>query len=284
MTCDTVPKGMDTPAKGAGFRLRYSFFLIVANRTTQMPDRPTPASSMHIAVLEDDAELREAILLPGLRDFGFDVTGAGTAAELYRHMLRQRFDMVVLDIGLPDEDGLTVAKHLRELSDLGIVMLTGNRGKQDHLRALTLGADAYLSKPVDVDVLAATLHSLARRLKAPGGASAPNAAAEQATGQAAKQQWHLDTDGWCLVAPNGTVLALTAPERRLLHTLIAAAGQPVPREALIAALCKDVYDFDPHRLEMLVHRLRRKATDAEAGVLPLLTSRGNGYLFVAQTS
>lgn len=279
MTCDTVPKGMDGPAKGAGFRLRYSFFLIVANRTTQMPDRPTPASSMHIAVLEDDAELREAILLPGLRDFGFVVTGAGTAAELYRHMIRQRFDMVVLDIGLPDEDGLTVAGHLRELSDLGIVMLTGNRGKQDHLRALTQGADAYLSKPVDVDVLAATLHSLARRLKAPAGASAQNASVAQAAGQ-----WHLDTDGWCLVAPNGTILALTAPERRLLHTLIDAAGQPVPREALIAALCKDVYDFDPHRLEMLVHRLRRKATDADAGVLPLLTSRGNGYLFVAQAS
>jgi DNA-binding response OmpR family regulator len=232
---------------------------------------------MHIAVLEDDAELREAILLPALRDFGFAVTGAGTAAELYRYMLRQRFDMVVLDIGLPDEDGLTVARHLRELSDLGIVMLTGNRGKQDHLRALTLGADAYLSKPVDMEVLAATLHSLARRLKSAGSGPAQNTAAEQAAGQ-----WHLDTDGWCLVAPNGTFLALTAPERRLLHTLIAAAGQPVSREALIAALCEDVYDFDPHRLEMLVHRLRRKAADAHAGVLPLLTSRGNGYLFVAQ--
>ncbi|KRF02352.1 PhoP family transcriptional regulator [Frateuria sp. Soil773] len=228
---------------------------------------------MHIAVLEDDAELREAILLPGLRDFGFAATGAGTAAELYRLMLRQRFAMVVLDIGLPDEDGLTVARHLRELSgELGIVMLTGNRGRQDHLRALTAGADAYLSKPVDVEVLAATLHNLARRL------SAPDAAPPQEAGAG---QWHLGTDGWCLVAPNGTILALTAPERRLLHTLAAAAGQPVSRETLIAALCKDVYDFDPHRLEMLVHRLRRKAVDAEAGPLPLLTSRGNGYLFVA---
>lgn len=245
-----------------------------------MKDQPQSArapssTTLQLAVLEDDAELREAILLPGLRDFGFEVTGAGTAAELYRHMLRQQFDIVVLDIGLPDEDGVTVARHLRELSGMGIVMLTGNRGRRDHVRALEVGADAYLSKPVDLEVLAATLHSLRRRLSAP-----PSRGADD--GDAASARWHLDTDGWCLVAPNGTTLTLTAPERQLLTSLIDAGGESVTRETLIAALCSNVYDFDPHRLEMLVYRLRRKSIDAGAGPLPLLTARGAGYLFVCQ--
>lgn len=235
------------------------------------------AHALQLAVLEDDAELRESILLPGLRDFGFEATGAGTAAELYRHMLRQRFDIVVLDIGLPDEDGVTVARHLRELSGVGIVMLTGNRGRRDHVRALEVGADAYLSKPVDLEVLAATLHSLRRRLADPRHGDAANDDTPTAI-----TAWHMETDGWCLIAPNGTSLALTAPERQLMCSLVEAGGQPVSRETLISALCSNVYDFDPHRLEMLVYRLRRKSTDAGAGPLPLLTSRGNGYLFVCQ--
>jgi two-component system response regulator PhoP len=240
-----------------------------------MPELPIPASPLHIAVLEDDTELREAILLPGLRDYGFTVSGASTSAELYRLMLSQRFDIVTLDIGLPDESGLTVARHLHELSaSLGIIMLTGNQDKHDHLHALGAGADAYLSKPVDIDVLAATLHSLARRLAKKSTAPAQ----PQAGGQ--PRRWQLETDGWCLVSPNAVVLALTAPERCLLSVLINAQDAPVSRETLIAALSDNVYDFDPHRLEMLVYRLRRKAMDAAAGNLPLLTSRGAGYLFV----
>ncbi|HEY0197020.1 MAG TPA: response regulator transcription factor [Rhodanobacter sp.] len=232
---------------------------------------------LNVAVLDDDAALREEILIPGLQDFGFAVTGAGTAAGLYRLMLSQQFDMVVLDISLPDEDGVTVARHLRELSGLGIIMLTGERNSRMHVRALNSGADTYLTKPVDIDVLAAALHSLHRRLKV-GATSASSQVSPASTGETG--EWRLDTDGWCLIAPNGTVLALTAPERCVLNALAAGRGAPVAREKLIEALSEDVYGFDPHRLEMLVHRLRRKTLNGGAGNLPLMTSRGNGYLFV----
>ncbi len=231
---------------------------------------------LRVAVLEDDQELRERILIPGLEDFGFDVTGSGTAAELYRRMLSTRFDMVVLDIGLPDEDGLTVARHLREILPIGIVMLTGNRGRQDHIRALHEGADAFLSKPVDVEILAGTLHSLARRLepeRAAGGIPAD-------AGDAQAGRWRVDTDGWCLVAPDRTTIALSVPERCVLQVLFAANGVAVQRERLIAALSRDVYEFDPHRLEMLIYRLRRKVAARSASALPLLTVRGSGYVFV----
>jgi len=229
----------------------------------------------HIGVLEDDAQLRESILIPGLRYFGFQVTGAGTAAELYRHMLSRRFDMVVLDIGLPDESGLSVVKHLREISSLGIVMLTANTGMHDHVDALTRGADAFLNKPVNIEVLAATLHSVARRLAAGPEASNP------APLMGGLGRWRLDTDDWCLVTPGGKALPLTAPERCILRLLMSLRGEPVSREKLIGALTTDIYEFDPHRLEMMVHRLRRKAQDAAGQPLPLLTSRGQGYLFAS---
>ncbi|WP_109124090.1 response regulator transcription factor [Dyella sp. C11] len=233
-----------------------------------------------VAVLEDDADLRDDILVPGLRDYGFDITGAGTAAELYRHMLRQPFDMVVLDIGLPDEDGLSVVRHLRELSDLGIVMLTGQRTREDRIKALGDGADAFLAKPADVEVLAATLHSLSRRLQG-RNTSAPTASSSPAPKP--QGSWRLDTDGWCLVSPSGVVVALTVPERSVLHILVSRAGTPVGREALIAGLTEDVYDFDPHRLDMVIHRLRRKISEQTGESVPLVTARGAGYLFVTDS-
>lgn len=250
---------------------------------TRTPGRATARPrALRIAVLEDDATLREAVLLPVLRDQGFEVVGMGSAAELYRNMLRTQFDIVLLDIGLPGESGLEVASNLRQLSaSLGIVMLTGSRGRDKRVRALDHGADAYLTKPVDPAVLGATLHSLARRLSVSRPGSREADAPPRSEPDSKPRRWRLETGGWCLVAPNGAMLALSAQERGLLTQLIDAAGQPVPRDRLLLALAGGDRDFDPHRLEMLVHRLRRKAAaiSVEDEPLPLLSSRGNGYLF-----
>lgn len=225
---------------------------------------------IRIAVLEDDEALREEILLPALSDYGFSTQGAASAAELYRHMLSQHFDMVVLDIGLPDEDGLTVARHLRTISDIGIVMLTGSTDRRLQIQALHSGADGYLIKPVDLDVLAAALHSLARRMTPqPQGI---------ATDQALVSRWRLEADGWRLVSPRGKIVALTAIEQCVLTTLTCATDGPVLRESLIQALNHNRYDCDPHRLEMIIHRLRRKVHSQTNEMLPLLTVRSKGYM------
>ncbi|MCD9004782.1 response regulator transcription factor [Luteimonas sp. XNQY3] len=227
---------------------------------------------MRVVVLEDDDDLREGILLPGLRDFGFDVIGLGSAGALYRTMLEQAFDLAVLDIGLPDESGLSVIEYLHRLfPHLGTVMLTANRAREDEVQALSSGADAFLRKPVDIEVLALTLRNLAKRL---GSGRAPPSVPMSETGR-----WRVESDGWCLVAPDGRVAALTASERSVMKRLDAERGRPVPREALIAALVEDVSQFDPHRLEMLVHRLRRKAAGiaGDGGALPLQARRGVGY-------
>lgn len=231
---------------------------------------------VRVAVLEDDDALRESFLLPTLRDYGFDVAGAATAAELYRRMVGKTFDIVLLDMGLPDEDGLEVIQHLRaSLPGLGIVMLTASSGADKHVRALSNGADAFLAKPVDGEVLAATLHSLSRRMTSTS-TSANVAPAEPG-------RWRLETNDWCLVAPNGTLLALTAPERCVLQLLFAAAGEPVEREALVTALAGSDRDFDARRLDALVHRLRRKAEVQAGTTLPLVATRGVGFLFAASS-
>ncbi|HJR74565.1 MAG TPA: response regulator transcription factor [Luteimonas sp.] len=225
--------------------------------------------ALRIALLEDDAMLRERILMPGLANFGFAVTGTETAAALHHHLNTQSVDMVVLDVGLPDQDGFTVARNVRAAyPEIGIVMLTGRGATPDRVRGLSEGADAYLSKPVEIELLAATLHSLARRLRG-------------ATPQAAQKRWRLDVNGWCLVSPAGINVALTRTERRVVERLTSAAGQLVTREELIATLTDNVYDFDAHRLESLVYRLRRKVADACGEALPLAAVHGEGYVFNA---
>lgn len=223
-------------------------------------------SALQIALLEDDELLRERILRPGLENYGFAVTGTATAADLYAHLQRHPVDIVVLDVGLPDQDCFTVARHVRaEFPQLGIVMLTGRGETPDRVRGLSEGADAYLAKPVEIELLAATLHSLARRLGTPlahtGG-------------------WRLSADGWCLLCPSGVVVALNLAERKVLSRLIVRPGEVVTRDELIATLTDNVHDFDPHRLESLVHRLRRKVRQACGETPPLNAVHGRGYVLV----
>lgn len=224
-----------------------------------------------ILVVEDDPAMRNDILIPGLEEAGFNVIGAGSAAEAYRCMLTRDFSLFVLDIGLPDEDGFTMIKHLRPLTDAGIVMLTGRkRGKADRIRGLDEGADVYLSKPIDIDVLAATVRSLLRRLQRPTHWHS----VETPSG------WQFDMDNWHLASPRGAKVRLTHAERLVVSMLAASSGETVARDTIISTLAKDIHDFDPHRLEMLIHRLRRKVLSITNEHLPLNAVRGVGYVLL----
>jgi two-component system response regulator PhoP len=220
-----------------------------------------------LAVVEDDRTFREDVLLPVLTHSGFSVVGMARALDLYRSMTLRSYDLVLLDIGLPDEDGFSIAAHLRRLSPrVGIVMLTGYDSGPDRMRGLRAGADAYLSKPVDMEEVVTTLHNLARWV-------VPDTNPAQT-----RSQWRLDERGWCILAPSGVEIEMNLAERQVMAMLAAAAGVPVQRETLIARLVKNAYDFDPHRLEMLVHRLRKKCQRLAEEELPLRAVRGIGYV------
>jgi DNA-binding response OmpR family regulator len=182
-------------------------------------------------------------------------------------MTVRSFDLVVLDVQLPDENGYAIARHLRTLSpSLGIVMLTGYGSDRDHLRALDDGVDAYLFKPADIEKLAATLRNLMRRV-----GSAPATVNLQG-------RWRLADNGWRIVSPGDVEVGINLAERQVMRVLAASPGVPVRREMLIARLAEDVHDFDPHRLEMLVYRLRKKCQKAAQEELPLSAVRGVGYV------
>lgn len=218
-------------------------------------------------LMDDDDLLRDRILVPKLTQFGFEVVATDSAAALHAAVKRGAPDIFVLDIGVPDGDGFSVARTLRAtVPGAGIVMLTGRGDSVDRVRGLFEGADAYLSKPVEIDVLIATLYSVARRLQ-PALAPPPP-----------RGHWALSHDEWFLLAPSGAQVMLTKTERRLLEPMLQRAGEVVSRDTLIASLTDDVDAFDPHRLDSMVHRLRRKVLAALGEPLPLNAVHGAGYI------
>lgn len=221
---------------------------------------------MRLVLLDDDEMLRDRILAPKLRQYGFEVDTMGSAGELQALVAHGAPDIFLLDIGLPDGEGFDVARSLRaRLPRAGIIMLTGRADNVDRVRGLFEGADAYLTKPVEIDVLVATLHSLARRL---GASAAP----------APHGRWSLSHDEWFLISPAGGRVMLSKGERRLLDVMLPRANEVVSRNTLIAALADDVHAFDPHRLDSMVHRLRRKVLAALGEPLPLNAVHGTGYV------
>ncbi|QNH14621.1 response regulator transcription factor [Xanthomonas sp. SI] len=233
----------------------------------------TATAPLRVALLEDDDVLRDRVLLPGLQRHGFEVTPLRTAQALWAALDDHRFDLIVLDIGLPDSDGFTLTEQLQaQRPGLGIIILSGRGEQPDLVRGLTQGADSYLIKPVQIEILAATLFSVARRMSRPLS-SAPNAA----------EEWQLQDDGWCLFSPEGQAVALTGSERKVVQSLWSARGRLVTRDALIGMLGGNLgLEVDPHRLDALLHRLRLKVQERTGVALPLKAVRGEGYLFMPQ--
>jgi len=132
-------------------------------KTDQTP-LPAPAPPLRVALLEHDEALREQIL-PGLRRYGFEVTPMRTTGELQQALLNAEFDLCILDSVLSYGDGISLPHWLRgQYPQMGLVIFSAHADPGEQLRGLNEGADAYLLKPAPVDVVAATLSSIARRL------------------------------------------------------------------------------------------------------------------------
>lgn len=235
----------------------------------------TVTSPMVVALVEDDAALRDELLFQ-LRHLGFDVVGFADAHGLYRHMATQRVAAVVLDIGLPGEDGLSIARLLRAHdAQLGIVFLTARVQREDRLVGLTAGADAYLTKPVDLDELAILLRRLMARLEV---LRKPEVTA-RAPGPT--EHWKLFSERALLVSPTGSTLRLTVMELQLLTVLAAEQGRPVPMAAMARGMGLAADEWNQHRMEVIVSRLRSKVERYTGLKAPLRTVRGVGYAWTA---
>jgi len=219
-----------------------------------------------VYLVDDDGDFREEIVF-GLSRIGLDVHGFHSAAALYRAYAVRPSDIVIIDIGLEGEDGLSIASHLRASGSVGIIMATARSSVDDRVDALQKGADAYLVKPIDLRELAATVFALNQRLnrhRAPPPPPAPG--------------WALVEGGWVLSDGMGHRLRLTTSEQRFLGRLFSERGKTVERRALVEALGEDVHEFNYARLDTIASRLRRRAEKSNMP-LPLHAIRGLGFAF-----
>jgi DNA-binding response OmpR family regulator len=219
-----------------------------------------------VGLVEDNVDFR-AELAFHLRRNGFEIVLESDGSDIDATLAGNPCDLLVLDLGLPAEDGFVIARRLRrQQPGLGIVILTARGGLDDRLTGLEEGADAYLVKPVDMRELVATLHSVQRRLTV---AALPT------------EVWSLVPDTLSICSPTGEVIALTATEIDLLKCLAADAPEPVSREALATAMDHPEIDFDYRRLEVTFSRLRKKIETSATSESPIRSARGRGYVFAA---
>jgi DNA-binding response OmpR family regulator len=221
---------------------------------------------IRIGLIEDNLDYRTELAFH-LRRAGFEIVLESDGVSIDAQLANCPCDLLVLDLGLPVEEGLVIARRLRQQRPaLGIVMLTARGSLDDRLAGLEEGADAYLVKPVDMRELVGTLHSVRRRLTA----TAPSS-----------EVWLLNPNTMSIGSPSGDIVVLTATEMDLLKCLATAAPSPVSREGLAAAMGHPESDFDYRRLEVAFSRLRKKIETASADGSPIRAARGRGYVFAA---
>ena len=221
----------------------------------------TLAAAIPVLVVEDEPDLQEA-MVDYLNLEGFAAAGVGSVTAAESWLATHQARVVVLDLGLPGEDGQAWLERTDALADKGVVIVSARGALDDRLSGLNAGADGYLVKPVDMAEMTALVRNLAHRL---GGPVHP--------------AWRLDELTWTLVSPTGETVKLTASELRVMAALAEQAGEPVARETLTYRLGEHPEHYDHRRMEILVRRLRNKAGEAFAEALPLATVRGYGYAF-----
>ena len=232
---------------------------------------------VHIVVVDDEAAVRETFE-EYLQLQGFKVTALPGAPEL-REMIDSgaSFDIAILDVSMPGEDGLSLARYLREHSSIGILMVTASAKTVDRIIGLEIGADDYIAKPVDLRELLARIKAVLRRLG--GQAQAPGAAAADANRLVPFGAFKLDLDAHKLFDQAGEEVSLTAMEFDLLKAFAERPNRVLSRHQLLElAHNRDWEPFD-RSIDIRIARLRRKVEPDPEKPQIIRTVRGAGYMF-----
>ncbi len=234
------------------------------------------ADRAHIVVVDDEPEIRET-LEEYLGMQGFAVTAAAGGADLRRAIAAGAVDLVLLDLNMPGEDGLSLTRYLRQETRVGIILVTAAGESIDRVVGLEMGADDYVPKPFDLRELLARVRSVLRRLQA--RSAAPVEKAEPA-GLVAFGSCRLDLEGQRLFAADGSELAITAMEFDLLRTFARHPRQVLSRDRLLDLAHNRDWDPFDRSIDVRITRLRRKIEADPAKPQVIKTVRGTGYMFV----
>jgi len=241
--------------------------------THSMETMPAP---VHVLAIDDDPSIRQMIA-DYLTDNDIQVTTVGSGKEIADVMARNTIDLLILDLKLPGEDGMQIARALRAESDVPIIMLTGRKDEADRVMGLELGADDYLTKPFSPRELLARIRALLRRSRA-HETIADGLSRIRAYRFAG---WELNVRLRRLRSPQGEIIPTTNSEFNLLVAFLAAPQRVLSREQLLelSRLHDDeVYD---RSVDVQVGRLRRKIEPKGTRTHLIRTERGAGYVFTA---
>jgi two-component system phosphate regulon response regulator OmpR len=229
-----------------------------------------------IVVVDDEPDLREMVAEYLVRH-GFAVRMAEDGEAMTARLREKPADLVILDINMPGEDGLTLARRLRERSDVGVMMLTAAGETVDRVVGLEIGADDYIVKPFDLRELLARVRAVLRRRSSTEG-RAP--LAEPAANTLRLGRWVLDLGGHKLIGEDGVELALTAMEFDLLHVFARHPNKVLSRDRLLdLAHQRETEPFD-RSIDIRVARLRKKIERDPTKPEIIKTIRGGGYMYV----
>lgn len=230
----------------------------------------------HVLVVDDEPELRE-MLEEYLTQQGFRVTTAANGAVLRRLLEEQPVDLVLLDIRMPGEDGLSLARFIRERYSAGVIMVTAAGAVVDRVVGLEVGADDYIGKPFDPRELLARIKSVLRRLATPAPADPP--AAAQSAARIRIGRCLLDLESHRLFDQNGGDIPLTSMEFDLLHAFATHPNRVLTRDQLLELAHHRGWEPFDRSIDIRITRLRRKVEADPAKPQAIKTVRGKGYLF-----
>jgi two-component system OmpR family response regulator len=230
-------------------------------------------NSEHILVVDDDTEIR-TLLRDYLERNGLRATAVADGRAMRAALERGRFDLVILDLMLPGEDGLSLCRDLRARSNLPVIMLTARGEETDRIVGLEMGADDYLAKPFNPRELLARIKAVLRRTRTLPATDSSDIRRFRFAG------WTLELARRQLLSPDGVVVALSGGEYRLLEVLLQRPNQVLSRDQLLdLTRGREALPFD-RSIDVQIGRLRRRLRD-ESAVL-IQTVRGEGYVLAAE--
>ncbi|MBB4040343.1 DNA-binding response OmpR family regulator [Microvirga flocculans] len=240
-----------------------------------------PAHPAHILVVDDDARIR-SMLSRYFEGEGFQVSLAESGAQMRQRLEKAPVDLILLDLGLPDTDGLALARDIRARSEVGIIIMTGRSDDVDRIVGLEVGADDYVSKPFNLRELLARVRSVLRRLQPAVPTQEPKLpVAEEVI---CFDGWILDRNRRLLTSPDGREISLTTGEFDLLSILVGHAGRVLTRDYLMDRTRGRSWQVFDRSIDAQVSRLRRKIEGDAQNPRMLKSVRGVGYIFTAKVT
>lgn len=236
-------------------------------------------TATHILIVDDDREISD-LLAEYLEKNGYKTSTAGDGKAMWKALDDHRIDLIVLDLNLPGDDGLTLCRNLRAKSGIPVIMLTARGEPLDRILGLEMGADDYLPKPFEPRELFARIRSVLRRTQA----------MPTMPGQAAEPQmlrfagWTMDTTARHLINPQGVVVALSGAEYRLLKIFLDHANRVLSRDQLLNMTAgRDADPFD-RSIDLQISRLRQKLGEDARSPQIIKTVRNEGYVLATMVT